>query len=100
MRAARVKLPNNLRILFNSAQIIVSYLQQRGYHADLAAEAVEVLLYVDKIAPGQQRFAQLMEQLLQLTPAAAAEDAAPAPVAEKVAPVPDKAVKNMRGRAG
>jgi tetratricopeptide (TPR) repeat protein len=100
MRAARVKLPNNLRILFNSAQIIVSYLQQRGYHADLAAEAVEVLLYVDKIAPGQQRFAQLMEQLLQLTPEVAAEGPAAVPAAEKVAPVPDKAVKNMRGRAG
>jgi hypothetical protein len=33
MRAAR-KAAAQLRILFNSAQIIVSFLQQRGYQAD------------------------------------------------------------------
>ncbi|CDG85397.1 response regulator [Janthinobacterium agaricidamnosum] len=82
MRAARLKLPTNLRILFNSVQIIVSHMQQRGFSAALAAEASEVLLYVDKIAPGQQRFAQLMEQLGVLTPPAPAEDAAAAPVEE------------------
>jgi hypothetical protein len=69
MREARLALPNNMRILFNSAQIIISHLQQRGYSRELSEEAVEVLMHVDKIAPGQQRFAQLMEQLALLAPA-------------------------------
>ncbi|MET3133525.1 tetratricopeptide (TPR) repeat protein [Oxalobacteraceae bacterium GrIS 1.11] len=69
MRAARVKLPNNLRILFNSAQIMISAMQQTGYDQALSLETSAVLLHVDKIAPGQQRFAQLMEQLATLTPA-------------------------------
>ena len=83
MRAARLMLPTNLRILFNSAQIIISHLQQKGFERALSDEATEVLLAVDKIAPGQQRFAQLMEQLAALAPAPSevaevAEEAAPA----------------------
>ena len=70
MRQARKKVPNNQRILFNAAQILVSHLQQHGYDAPLSAEAYEVLHYVDRLLPGQQRFAQLMEQLAQLQPAA------------------------------
>ena len=70
MRQARKKVPNNQRILFNAAQILVSHLQQHGYDASLSAEAYEVLHYVDRLLPGQQRFAQLMEQLAQLQPAA------------------------------
>ncbi|NML62718.1 tetratricopeptide repeat protein [Massilia sp. RP-1-19] len=69
MRDARAALPNNLRILFNAAQILISHMQAHGYDADLSAEATGVLLHVDKIQPGQQRFAQLMEQLAALTPA-------------------------------
>ncbi|MES2129853.1 MAG: response regulator [Pseudomonadota bacterium] len=69
MREARAALPNNLRILFNAAQILISHLQQLGYEPALADEATKVLLHVDKIAPGQQRFAQLMEQLASLAPA-------------------------------
>jgi hypothetical protein len=70
MRQARKKVPNNQRILFNAAQILVSHLQQHGYDAPLSAEAYEVLHHVDRLLPGQQRFAQLMEQLAQLQPAA------------------------------
>jgi tetratricopeptide (TPR) repeat protein len=68
MRHARMALPNNLRILFNAAQILISHLQQRGYDPVLAAEATGVLMHVDEISPGQQRFAQLMEQLATLAP--------------------------------
>jgi tetratricopeptide (TPR) repeat protein len=71
MRDAREALPNNLRILFNSAQILISHMQSLGYEPELAAEATEVLLHVDKVLPGQQRFAQLMEQLASLAPASA-----------------------------
>jgi tetratricopeptide (TPR) repeat protein len=68
MRHAREQLPNNLRILFNAAQILLSHMQQLGYDEALSAEAAEVLMHVDKIQPGQQRFAQLMEQLARLAP--------------------------------
>jgi tetratricopeptide (TPR) repeat protein len=68
MREARSELPNNLRILFNCAQILISHMQQLGYDEALSREATEVLLHVDKIQPGQQRFAQLMEQLATLCP--------------------------------
>jgi tetratricopeptide (TPR) repeat protein len=72
MRHARAALPSNLRILFNAAQILISHMQTHGYDEALSAETAEVLLHVDKIQPGQQRFAQLMEQLALLAPSAAA----------------------------
>ena len=70
-------MPNNLRILFNAAQILISHLQQLGYNEALSLEATDVLLHVDKVLPGQQRFAQLMEQLAALTPPAAEAENAP-----------------------
>ena len=68
MRNARAALPHNVRILFNSAQILISHMQQRGYSAELMEEAHGVLVHVDRVQPGQQRFAQLMEQLMALVP--------------------------------
>jgi CheY-like chemotaxis protein len=68
MRDARLALPDNQRILFNAAQVLVSHMQQLGYDEALAREAHEVLLHVDRLQPGQQRFAQLMEQLAALAP--------------------------------
>lgn len=89
MRDARAALPSNMRILFNSAQILVSHMQQHGFEPALMTEAQGVLMQVDRIAPGQQRFAQLIEQLARLDPAragaeaetaeAGAADGAPAP---------------------
>ena len=74
MRDARAALPNNLRILFNAAQILISHMQQLGYDEALSLEATDVLLHVDKIQPGQQRFALLMEQLASLCPRVGASD--------------------------
>lgn len=68
MRVARKALPHNMRILFNSAQILISQLHQTGYVRELAEEAIGVLMHADAIAPGQLRFAQLMEQLAMLAP--------------------------------
>jgi hypothetical protein len=45
-------------------------MQQHGYDAALSGEAHEVLHHVDRLLPGQQRFAQLMEQLAALQPMA------------------------------
>ncbi len=66
MRNLRLKLPSNMRVLFNCAQIMISSMQKHGYDADMAAEAKDVLMTVEQLAPGQQRFAQLMEMLLAL----------------------------------
>jgi tetratricopeptide (TPR) repeat protein len=68
MRNLRLKLPSNIRVLFNCAQIMISSMQKHGYDADMAAEAKDVLMTVEQLAPGQQRFAQLMEMLLALSP--------------------------------
>lgn len=68
MREARRSLPDNMRILFNSAQVLISHMQAKGYNDALMSEANDVLMHVDRIAPGQQRFAQLIEQLQKLIP--------------------------------
>ncbi|MFL6710283.1 MAG: tetratricopeptide repeat protein [Massilia sp.] len=74
MRHARKVLPNNMRILFNAAQILLSHMQQHGYDPALSAETAEVLMHIDRVQPGQQRFAQLMEQLALLVPVTVTED--------------------------
>jgi hypothetical protein len=43
-------------------------MQQRGFSDLLSDEAHAVLAQADRLAPGQQRFAQLIEQLLALAP--------------------------------
>jgi len=90
MRGARQQLPHNMRILFNSAQILISHLQEHGYDRALADEAIGVLMHVDAIAPGQQRFAQLMEQLALLAPVSGVVAAAAASEYEAAnGPVPE-----------
>jgi tetratricopeptide (TPR) repeat protein len=90
MRDARRQLPHNMRILFNSAQILISHLQENGYDRALADEAIAVLMHVDAIAPGQQRFAQLMEQLALLAPVSGVVAAAAASEYEAAnGPVPE-----------
>jgi len=68
MREARVRLPDNMRILFNSAQMLINHMQLHGYDEALMIEANGVLMHVDDLSPGQQRFAQLVEQLQMLIP--------------------------------
>ncbi|MGZ5201748.1 MAG: tetratricopeptide repeat protein, partial [Telluria sp.] len=82
MRNARAAVPNNLRILFNAAQVLLSHMQKFGYDEALAQEAHEVLQHVDKLQPGQPRFAQLMEQLAALAPQDQQEQADEQPVSE------------------
>jgi len=92
MRKARERLPDNVRVLFNAVQILISHMQQRGYELELEQEARQVLEHVDRLQPGQQRFAQMIEQLgaLQPQPEPARPDAAsatpPAKEGEAAAP--------------
>ena len=69
MRDVRERLPDNVRVLFNEVQILVSHMQQRGHDPVLHAEARGIMEHVDTLQPGQQRFAQLMEQLRSVQPA-------------------------------
>ncbi len=94
MRDARVALPNNVRILFNSAQILVSHMQQLGYDDDLCEEAMEVLAHGDRLQPGQQRFAQLMEQLGALRPSTGT------PAGERAAEPAEEAAEEAAEGAG
>ncbi|RFP13995.1 response regulator [Duganella sp. BJB488] len=97
MRVARKALPHNMRILFNSAQILISQLQQTGYVRELADEAIAVLMHVDAIAPGQQRFAQLMEQLALLAPMSGVVAAAAASEYEAANGAIPERPQDMRG---
>lgn len=69
MRDASTALPTNVRVFLNFAHILISVMQQQGGDAATAAEAREVLLRANRLAPNHQRFAQLMELLAGLSPA-------------------------------
>lgn len=68
MREARKAMPSNARLLFNLAYVLVTRLQKVGLDAALAAEAREVLLEANRLAPGDKRFAQLMSALDAMYP--------------------------------
>jgi CheY-like chemotaxis protein/Flp pilus assembly protein TadD len=85
MREARARLPNNQRILFNAAQVLISHMREQGHDEALALEARAVLAHVDRLQPGQQRFAQLMEQLAALAPKGEAEPETPAATVDTTA---------------
>lgn len=82
MRETRVRLPDNVRVLFNEVQILVSYMKTRGYDPLLDEQAHQILEHVDRLQPGQQRFAELMEQLQLLVPQPEPEEPAPEDGAE------------------
>jgi hypothetical protein len=88
MRKARERLPDNVRVLFNAVQILISHMQQRGYEPELELEARQVLEHVDRLQPGQQRFAQLMEQLGALQPKPEPQPASAEPAQEEEAAAP------------
>lgn len=63
MREAREAMPGNARVLFNLAYVLITSLQKNGADAAIATEAHEVLLEANRLAPGEKRFAQLMDSL-------------------------------------
>ncbi len=95
MREARERLPDNVRVLFNAVQILVSHMQQRGYEQELELEARAILERVDKLQPGQGRFAQLMEQVNGLLPKPEEEGAKDEAGADAPAPDDKPATQSM-----
>lgn len=90
MREARARVPDNVRVLFNAVQILVSHMQQRGHDTELELEARAILEWVDKLQPGQGRFAQLMEQVNACLPKPEPEAVAEGAASEASAPAADK----------
>ncbi|MBI3230176.1 MAG: tetratricopeptide repeat protein [Burkholderiales bacterium] len=66
MRTTVKALPNNQRVLFNCAQIIINCIEKHGYDAALAEEARTALLHVEQLNPGQPRFASMMATLNEM----------------------------------
>lgn len=69
LRNARQKMPKNIRVLLNSAHVMITQMQRAGYEPALAREARECLTDVYELAPGEQRFAPLMSALEKLAKA-------------------------------
>ena len=67
MRDARNTMPHNVRVLFNSAHVLVTQMQQRGFDAELLAEARHCLESANRLAPGDRRFGLLMSAIDKLT---------------------------------
>lgn len=63
MRNAREAMPTNVRVLFNLAYVLIEHLKKTGSDAAIISEVREILLDANRLAPGEKRFAQLMEAL-------------------------------------
>jgi tetratricopeptide (TPR) repeat protein len=63
MRRAKEAMPFNARVLFNFAHVAIAHMQQTEHASELAAETRRALLEAHRIAPTENRFAQLMQQL-------------------------------------
>lgn len=63
MRNAREKMPKNVRVLLNSAYVIITHLQRSGIDQALAREARKCLIEANQLAPTEPRFAQLLAAL-------------------------------------
>jgi Flp pilus assembly protein TadD len=66
MYQARTSLPTNVRVLFNFAFILISYMQKNGANDNLRTDARNALLQANKLEPGDKRFTQLMDALTKL----------------------------------
>lgn len=66
MYQARTALPANVRVLFNFAFILISYMQKHGSTDQLLGDARNALMQANRLEPGDRRFSQLMEALGKL----------------------------------
>jgi tetratricopeptide (TPR) repeat protein len=73
MREARQAMPSNVRVLFNSAYVIITCMQKIGVTTDLVTEAREALEAANSLAPGQTRYNQLNAALKSLVTEATAK---------------------------
>jgi tetratricopeptide (TPR) repeat protein len=67
MRNARRQMPKNVRVLLNSAHLLITQMQSAGVDKNLMQEAHVCLMDAYENAPGEPRFPPLMSALLALT---------------------------------
>ncbi|MBK9219156.1 MAG: tetratricopeptide repeat protein [Uliginosibacterium sp.] len=63
LRSALEKMPANVRLLLNSAHIMITYMEKIGANVDLINEVRRNLLTANQLAPAEQRFLLLMNRL-------------------------------------
>lgn len=63
MRRAKAAMPANVRVLLNTAHVMLLSLQRKGMDVQLFREAQQTLLQANTLSPGEKRFSQLMNQL-------------------------------------
>lgn len=63
MRNALEKMPANVRLLLNSAHIMISHMEKSGAEPELIEEVRGNLLTANQLAPAEPRFLQLMKRL-------------------------------------
>ncbi len=63
MRDARQAMPTNVRVLLNSAYVLITYIQKNGPTQEIIAEARESLYAANTLSPGEPRYSQLTSLL-------------------------------------
>lgn len=63
LRLSREQMPKNVRVLLNSAHVMITHMQRTGFDAALASETRKCLMDAHQLAPGEQRFARMMTAL-------------------------------------
>jgi tetratricopeptide (TPR) repeat protein len=72
MRQALEIMPRNVRLLLNSAHLLISHMEKTGADPTLVRESRRHLLTANACAPGEPRFSDLMSRLEKLNASAAA----------------------------
>lgn len=63
MRNALERMPRNVRLLLNSAHIMLSYMERDGTQAALLREVKRNLQAANQLSPSESRFVELMQRL-------------------------------------
>jgi tetratricopeptide (TPR) repeat protein len=63
LRLSREQMPKNVRVLLNSAHVMITHMEEIGFDPVLATEARKCLMDAHQLAPGEQRFARMMTAL-------------------------------------
>lgn len=67
MRSARHVMPDNARVLFNLAHVLIVYIQKKGSTSEFISEARESLDAANALLPGESRYSKLTDLLNQLS---------------------------------
>ena len=64
---ARQAMPTNVRVLLNSAYVLITFIQKNGPTQEIIAQARESLYAANTLSPGEPRYSQLTNLLNELT---------------------------------